>query len=120
MRAPTVSKNYSLKEGEKITIKINTTRKSKATAGDDGGDDQFGSGFGGKASTTTGSGGDSDLLGFGNSSTYVLNDRLPFEWTVPMLTAAVNLTSTVKLRPATGRRSESKASDAEFRNKQRR
>jgi hypothetical protein len=67
MRAPTASKNYSLKEGEKITIKINTTRKSKATAGDDGGDDQFG-GFGGK---TDSSSGDSDLLGFGNSSTYV-------------------------------------------------
>lgn len=57
---PAVSKNYSLKEGEKITIKINTTRKSKGTAGDDGGEDQFG---GGKTSSS----GDSDLLGFGSS-----------------------------------------------------
>lgn len=72
LRAPAASKNYSLKEGEKITIKINTTRKSKATAGDDGGDDQFGGGFGGKTSNS--SSGDSDLLGFGNSSTYAWVD----------------------------------------------
>lgn len=66
LKAPTATKDYSLKQGEKIKIKINTTRKSRDT-GDDGGDD---SGFGaspssGKASSS--SGGTADLLGFSGS-----------------------------------------------------
>ncbi|KAJ0412208.1 hypothetical protein ATCC90586_005821 [Pythium insidiosum] len=60
---PTASKDYSLKQGEKIRIKINTTRKAK-DAGDD--DDSWGSSSSGKASS--GSSGDADLLGFSSGS----------------------------------------------------
>ncbi|TYZ58907.1 hypothetical protein PybrP1_009511 [[Pythium] brassicae (nom. inval.)] len=62
-KAPASSKDYSLKQGEKITIKINTTRKSKDTGDDASGDSAFGgSPSGGKINTN--GGGTADLLGF--------------------------------------------------------
>lgn len=65
LKAPSATKDYSLKQGEKIKIKINTTRKSRDTS-DDAGDDAFS----GKASSSNAGGGTADLLGF-SSSTYV-------------------------------------------------
>ncbi|TMW62215.1 hypothetical protein Poli38472_009708 [Pythium oligandrum] len=59
LKAPAQSKDYSLKQGEKIRIKINTTRKVKDTTDDD----WESSGGSGKQSS-----GDSDLLGFSSGS----------------------------------------------------
>lgn len=76
LKAPSATKDYSLKQGEKIKIKINTTRKSRDTGDDAGGDDAFGSSASpssGKASSSNnGGGGTADLLGF-SSSTYVFS-----------------------------------------------
>lgn len=65
LKAPSATKDYSLKQGEKIKIKINTTRKSRDTS-DDADDDTSS----GKASSSNAGGGTADLLGF-SSSTYV-------------------------------------------------
>ncbi|GAB9470369.1 hypothetical protein Gpo141_00007616 [Globisporangium polare] len=72
LKAPSATKDYSLKQGEKIKIKINTTRKSRDTGDDAGGDDAFGSSASpssGKASSNNnGGGGTADLLGFSSST----------------------------------------------------
>lgn len=64
LSGPVASKDYSLKQGEKITIKINRTRKGTDTSdADDGDADSFGS----KPSSSA-AGGSADLLGFTNAS----------------------------------------------------
>lgn len=66
-KGPIVTKDYSLKQGEKIKIKINSTRKTRDT--DETNDDAFGtSSSSGKASSSSGN---ADLLGF-SSAPYVL------------------------------------------------
>lgn len=73
LRAPAASKDYSLKQGEKIRIKINTTRKSKATEDDDDREAEGGFDMPAKAKAANSGSGDADLLGFGSSSApYVL------------------------------------------------
>lgn len=65
LSGPVVSKDYSLKQGEKITIKINRTRKGTDTnETDDGEADTFGT----KPSASSGA---ADLLGSTASSGYV-------------------------------------------------
>uniref|UniRef100_K3X1F0 NECAP PHear domain-containing protein n=1 Tax=Globisporangium ultimum (strain ATCC 200006 / CBS 805.95 / DAOM BR144) TaxID=431595 RepID=K3X1F0_GLOUD len=61
-KAPTVTKDYSLKQGEKITIKINSTRKTRDTT-----DDSSDSAFGASSSKANSSSGDVDLLGFSST-----------------------------------------------------
>lgn len=69
LKAPGATKDYSLKQGEKIKIKINTTRKGRDT-GDDASDDAFSGVSPSSGKLSSSSGGTADLLGF-SSSTYV-------------------------------------------------
>lgn len=56
-KAPAVSKDYSLKQGEKIKIKINTTRKSKDTGDDVSSDSDFGGSPSGGSKSSSSNGG---------------------------------------------------------------
>ncbi|DAZ95776.1 TPA: hypothetical protein N0F65_010278 [Lagenidium giganteum] len=67
LRAPTVTKDYSLKQGDTIKIKINFKKKDKEEGQDDSGfdNDAFNPV---KSSSSSSSGGDMDLLGMSSSS----------------------------------------------------
>ncbi|KAF1315755.1 Adaptin earbinding coat-associated protein, partial [Globisporangium splendens] len=61
-KGPTVTKDYSLKQGEKITIKINSARKTRDTT-----DKSSDSAFGASSSKAISSSSDVDLLGFSSA-----------------------------------------------------